>query len=242
MSEPILSVVNVTKRFGDVVAVNRVSFDVMEGEIFCLVGPNGAGKTTTLRMIAGIIEPDEGYIVFQGQRQPWSIEVRRTIAYLPEDAGVYRNLTGLEYLEIIAGLYLEGDIREVVERGVEISGLGSRVRDKIGGYSKGMKRRLLLAGALMINPKLLILDEPTAGLDVAHALTIRRMIVDYVKSSKTIAIVSSHNMLEVSYMCDRVSLINKGVIVESGTPEELLAKHKAINLEEVFVKLTTPHS
>ena len=89
MEELVLSVVNVVKRFGRVTAVNRVSFDVRTGEIFCLVGPNGAGKTTTLRIIAGILEPDEGYVVFQGMRQPWNLEVRRLIAYLPEDAGVY---------------------------------------------------------------------------------------------------------------------------------------------------------
>jgi ABC-2 type transport system ATP-binding protein len=89
MEEPVLSVVNVVKRFGRVTAVNRVSFDVRTGEIFCLVGPNGAGKTTTLRIIAGILEPDEGYVAFQGMRQPWNLEVRRLIAYLPEDAGVY---------------------------------------------------------------------------------------------------------------------------------------------------------
>ncbi len=234
----VLSVVSVVKRFGDVIAVNRVSFDVYAGEIFCLVGPNGAGKTTTLRIIAGLIEPDDGYVVFHGRRQPWGLDVKRLIAYIPEDAGVYRNLTGLEYLEIIASLYLSGGVGDAVGRAAEISGLGVRLRDRIGSYSKGMKRRLLLAGALMVNPKLLILDEPTAGLDVTHATAMRRMIVDYVKGSGASAVISSHNMLEVSYMCDRVSLINRGVIVESGSPRELLEKYKAENLEEVFVRVT----
>lgn len=234
MEEPVLSVVNVVKRFGRVTAVNRVSFDVRTGEIFCLVGPNGAGKTTTLRIIAGILEPDEGYVVFQGMRQPWNLEVRRLIAYLPEDAGVYRNLTGLEYIELIGGLY---GVRDAVERASSISGLGERLRDRSGSYSKGMKRRLLLAGALIVNPRLLVLDEPTAGLDVVHATAMRKLIVGYVKGSRASAVISSHNMLEVSYMCDRVSLINRGVIVESGSPKELLERYKASNLEEVFLEV-----
>jgi ABC-2 type transport system ATP-binding protein len=234
VEEPVLSVVNVVKRFGRVTAVNRVSFDVRTGEIFCLVGPNGAGKTTTLRIIAGILEPDEGYVVFQGMRQPWNLEVRRLIAYLPEDAGVYRNLTGLEYIELIGGLY---GVRDAVERASSISGLGERLRDRSGSYSKGMKRRLLLAGALIVNPRLLVLDEPTAGLDVVHATAMRKLIVGYVKGSRASAVISSHNMLEVSYMCDRVSLINRGVIVESGSPKELLERYKASNLEEVFLEV-----
>jgi ABC-2 type transport system ATP-binding protein len=234
VEEPVLSVVNVVKRFGRVTAVNRVSFDVRTGEIFCLVGPNGAGKTTTLRIIAGILEPDEGYVVFQGMRQPWNLEVRRLIAYLPEDAGVYRNLTGLEYIELIGGLY---GVRDAVERASSISGLGERLRDRSGSYSKGMKRRLLLAGALIVNPRLLVLDEPTAGLDVVHATAMRKLIVGYVKGIRASAVISSHNMLEVSYMCDRVSLINRGVIVESGSPKELLERYKASNLEEVFLEV-----
>lgn len=234
MEELVLSVVNVVKRFGRVTAVNRVSFDVRTGEIFCLVGPNGAGKTTTLRIIAGILEPDEGYVAFQGMRQPWNLEVRRLIAYLPEDAGVYRNLTGLEYIELIGGLY---GVRDAVERASSISGLGERLRDRSGSYSKGMKRRLLLAGALIVNPRLLVLDEPTAGLDVVHATAMRKLIVGYVKGSRASAVISSHNMLEVSYMCDRVSLINRGVIVESGSPKELLERYKASNLEEVFLEV-----
>jgi len=235
---PVLSVIDVVKRFGNVTAVNKVSFNVFAGEIFCLVGPNGSGKTTTLRIIAGVIEPDEGYVVFQNRRQPWDLDVRRLIAYLPEDAGVYRNLTGLEYLRFIAELYLTNGVKEALEKAVRISGLGERLGDKIGGYSKGMKRRLLLAGALIANPRLLVLDEPTAGLDVVHAVAMRRIIVDYVKGSGASAVISSHNMLEVSYMCDRVSLINRGVIVESGSPRELLERYKAGNLEEVFTNIT----
>ncbi|MDM7275470.1 MAG: ABC transporter ATP-binding protein, partial [Thermoprotei archaeon] len=204
-SHVVLSVRGLVKRFGSVTAVNNVSFDVRSGEVFCIVGPNGAGKTTTLRIIAGIVEPDAGEIVaFNGRVQWGSIEYRKLLSYLPEDAGVYRNLTGLDYFRFIAAMYFEdpASIGEAVERGVKLSGLGARVRDKAWDYSRGMKRRLLLAAALMVNPKLAILDEPTTGLDVTHAVEMRRTIVDYVKTTGSSAIVSSHNMLEVSYVCD----------------------------------------
>ncbi len=234
-----LSARGLVKKFGGVTAVNNVSFDVSSGEVFCIVGPNGAGKTTTLRIIAGILEPDSGDILAFGGKVQWgSIEYKRLISYLPEDAGVYKNLTGLDYLKFMASMYFDdsASIEEAVERGVKLSGLGVRVGDKAGGYSKGMKRRLLLAAALMVNPKLAILDEPTAGLDVVHSVDMRKVILGYVKTTGSSAIVSSHNMLEVSYVCDRVALINKGVIVDVGTPGELLEKYKVPNLEEAFIK------
>lgn len=235
-----LSVRGIVKRFGNVYAVRGLSFDVYPGEIFCLVGPNGAGKTTTLRILAGILEPDSGEVlVFGSKVDRRSVEYRRMIAYLPEDAGVPRTLTGLDYLEFIASIYYEDEVekREAVRRGVELSGLGDRVRDRAGSYSKGMRRRLLLAGALMVNPKIAILDEPTAGLDVAYAVAVRNTIVDYARRTGATIVASSHNMLEVEYICDRVALINQGVIVELGKPRELIEKHGVGNLEEVFVRV-----
>lgn len=237
--QAVLSVRGLVKRFGGVTAVNSVSFDVYSGEVFCIVGPNGAGKTTTLRIIAGMLEPDGGDILaFDGRVQWGSLEYRRLVSYLPEDAGVYKTLTGLDYLRFIASMYFEDSksIGEAVERGVKLSGLGARVRDKAGEYSKGMRRRLLLAAALMVNPKLAILDEPTAGLDVTYSVDMRKIIVGYVKATGSSAVVSSHNMLEVSYVCDRVTLINRGVIVDVGTPGELVKKYNAPNLEEAFIK------
>jgi len=236
----VVEVSGISKRFGAVEAVRSVSFQVGRGEIFCLVGPNGAGKTTTLRIIVGLIRPNSGFVrVFGLDPASMSVGDRRRLSYLPEDAGVYRNLSGLEYLEFVAGIYARSrdDILRIVKRGVEISGLGDRVRDKASSYSKGMKRRLALAAALMVEPELTVLDEPTAGLDVSHALAVRNMIKDYIRSSGASAIVSSHNMLEVEYLCDRVALISSGVIVEEGAPGELKAKHNAANLEEVFVRV-----
>ncbi len=234
----VLEAEGLVKRIGGVTAVRGVTFRVAPGEVYCLVGPNGAGKTTTLRMIVGLVRPDEGRVRILG-RDPaaMTLEERRAIAYLPEEAGVYRNLTGLEYLWFVASLYAGSreEAERMVERGAEISGLGEALRRRAGGDSKGMKRRLALAAALMVEPRLAVLDEPTAGLDVAHAVAVRRAIRGYVDSTGAAAVVSSHNMLEVEYLCDRVGLMSGGVIVEEGRPRELVERHGASNLEEVFV-------
>jgi ABC-2 type transport system ATP-binding protein len=167
-------------------------------------------------------------------------KVRKLISYLPEEAGAYKNLSGNEYLEFMASFYTEkrADTREMVEAAIEISGLEERLRDKVKTYSKGMKRSLLVARALMIKPKLAILDEPTSGLDVVHAYHVRKIIRDYVGEQGVTALVSSHNMLEVDFLCDRVALINRGRIIGEGTPSELKSRYEASNLEEVFVEAT----
>ncbi len=238
--EVIVEARSIAKKFGDVVAVRDVSFTVARGEVFCLVGPNGAGKTTTFRIVAGLIRPDKGFVSVLGE-DPYAMDprVRRKITYLPEDAGVYRNLTGLEYLEVVAGVYASSreESRRFLERGIQLSGLGEELRRRAGGYSRGMKRRLALAAALMVEPELAILDEPTAGLDVSHSLAVRNTIKSYVRESGSSALVSSHNMLEVEYLCDRVAIISRGVIVAEGAPGELKDEYGASNLEEVYIKI-----
>ncbi len=227
---------DIVKRFGSMEVLKGVSFEVGESEIFGLIGPNGAGKTTTLRILATILKPDSGnaWIMDHSVRSEPN-EVRRNIAYLPEDAGVYRHLTGLEFLKFMAGIY-EKD-HKCVEDGAKISGLGENLRSPMGSYSKGMKRRIILASILMIRPKVIILDEPTSGLDVIHAVHIRKTIRKFVKESRAAAVISSHNMLEVEYLCDRIALINDGRIMAEGRPEELKEEYDAENLEEVFAKL-----
>ncbi len=226
------------KRFGDFEALRGCSFNVEEGEVFGLIGPNGAGKTTTLRIIATLLKPTGGVAkVFGLDVERRADEVRQVISYLPEEAGAYRNLSGEEYLRFIASLYSE-DVEEMVEEGGRISGLGERLRDRIKTYSRGMVRRLLLAGALMVSPRLAILDEPTSGLDVIYAYEVRRLIKDYAEERGTTILLSSHNMLEVEYLCDRVALIDGGVIIEEGSPGELKESYGAENLEEVFMEAT----
>ena len=232
-----LVVKDVHKMFGEREAVKGVSFTVKEGEIFGLIGPNGAGKTTTLRMISTLLNITSGEITVYGKDVTTeSEEVRKMISYLPEDAGAYKDLTGRAYLDFMAGFFAQGeDKKAMVEKGMEIAKLGERIDSKIDTYSKGMKRRLLIARAIMFDPKLAIMDEVTSGLDVANAFEVREIIRNVAKNGTSV-IISSHNMFEVELLCERVAMINKGTIVLEGTPQELKEKYSANNLEEVFMK------
>ena len=228
---------NLVKQFGNIRALDNLSFAIKQGEIFGLIGPNGAGKTTSLRIVSTLILPTSGSMQIFGLDaviQPG--EVRKIISYLPEEAGAYPNLSGMEYLEFMAK-FAEGDTQKAIAEAVEISGLGNRLKDRAKTYSKGMKRRLLVARALMTKPRLAVLDEPASGLDVLHAYHVRQIIKQYVKDHGTTVLLSSHNMLEVEFLCNRVALLNKGKIVVEGEPAELKAKYESQNLEEVFAKV-----
>ncbi len=232
--------VDIVKVFSDIRAVDRLTVSVKCGEIFGLIGPNGAGKTTALRIAATLLLPTSGVMkIFGLEVIQEAAEVRKIITYLPEEAGAYRNLSGWEYLEFMARFNTKGkdETREMVNEAAEITGLGERLKDKTKTYSKGMKRRLLVARALMNKPKLAILDEPTSGLDVLHAFHVREIIKRYVKEHNVTVLLSSHNMLEVEHVCDRVTLINKGKVVAEGKPSELKEKFGSANLEEVFAKV-----
>jgi len=231
---------NVTKVFGSIRALDCLSFNVGAGEIYGLIGPNGAGKTTALRIVSTLLLPTSGTVkIFGMDVVKEAATVRRFISYLPEEAGSYGYLSGQEYLEFMAKFHTknENEIREMVREAAEISGLGDRLRDKTKTYSKGMKRRLLVARALMIRPKLAVLDEPTSGLDVVHAFHIREIIRRYAQEHGVTVLISSHNMLEVEHLCDRVALVNKGRIVAEGKPKELMERFDSENLEEVFARV-----
>jgi ABC-2 type transport system ATP-binding protein len=231
---------DLVKVFGNIRALDNLTFRVNEGRIYGLIGPNGAGKTTTLRIVSTLILPTSGSVrVFGHDVVREAAEVRRSITYLPEEAGAYKNLSGYEYLQFMGGFNSRDttELKQMVEDAARISGLGDRLKDRVKGYSKGMKRRLLVARALMNKPKLAILDEPTSGLDVLHAYHVREIIKQYAKEHKVTIMLSSHNMLEVEQLCDQVALVNKGKIIVEGTPSELKSKHKAANLEEVFVEV-----
>ena len=219
-----------------VYASEKVSFDVKKGEIFALIGPNGAGKTTTIRMISTLLSATEGDAVVAGHSiltEP--AKVRENITYLPDEAGAYKTMTGKGYLEFMANIYAKNpqDAKEYVERAIEMSGLGERINDKIGSYSRGMSRKLLLSRAVMSRPALAILDEPTSGLDILNAIEIRRMIKQLASEGMSF-LLSSHNMLEIEFVSDRVGIIAKGHLLEVGTSAELKEKYNANNLEEVF--------
>lgn len=235
-SDEILVVKNLRKNYGNIQALKGISFEVRRSEVFALIGPNGAGKTTALRIISTILKPDSGEVIVDSISITESPEeARKKITYLPEDAGAYKNMTGLDYLRFMASLYLDrkDEIEKAVELGIKISGLKERLNEKISTYSKGMTRKLLLARALMVKPVLAILDEPTSGLDVINAIEIRKTIKNFAKEGMTI-LLSSHNMLEVDFLSDRVAILHNGTILESGSPLELKSKYNAANLEEVF--------
>jgi len=231
---------NLVKRYGKFVALRGISFDVHEGEVFGLVGPNGAGKTTTLRILATLLLPTEGSVkVFGMDVVRDAHRVIKVIGYLPEEAGTYKNLTGYEYLEMVARIYFgKGrEAEEALELGIKIANLGSRIYDKMKTYSKGMQRRIQLARALMVRPRLAILDEPTSGLDVAQALEIRETIKRFSRELGITVVMSSHNMLEIQEICDRVAIIDRGTILEQGYVKELLSRYGVDNLEKLFVML-----
>ncbi|MFA5313898.1 MAG: ABC transporter ATP-binding protein [Methanomassiliicoccales archaeon] len=233
-----VKVTDLHKSYGDFQAVKGITFEVHEGEVFGLIGPNGAGKTTTLRLLATLLEITSGKVeIFGKDLKTEAPGIRKIISYLPEDAGAYKNMTGRQYLEFIAGFFIdEKDPVEMVKRGLEIVNLNERIDDRVETYSKGMARKLLVGRALMMEPKLAILDELTSGLDVVNAQGIRKIVRNKTKEGTTV-LLSSHNMLEVELMCDRIALINDGRIVEMGTPKDLKEKYKASNIEDVFVEV-----
>jgi ABC-2 type transport system ATP-binding protein len=237
--EQALVVENLKKSYGKLEALHGISFEVAPGEIFALIGPNGAGKTTALRVVATILQPTSGTAHVYGMDvQKDAARIREIISYLPEEAGAYKNLTGFGYLRFMAELFASDATvqREYVQRASDITGLGERLRDKIGTYSKGMTRKLLLSRAVMTRPKLAIIDEPTSGLDVVAAIDIRESIRRTAAEGMAV-LLSSHNMLEIEYLSDRVAIIDRGTIHDMGTPQGLKDKYGKANLEEVFVQV-----
>jgi ABC-2 type transport system ATP-binding protein len=232
-----IEVKNLVKSYGSIEAVKGVSFSVKDGEIFGLIGPNGAGKTTVLRVVSTLLKITSGSVKITNlDVEKDADKIRKIISYLPEDAGAYKNLTGRAYLQFIANFFDAKQHHQMVEKGIEIANLGERIDDRVDTYSKGMMRRLLVGRALMINPKLAILDEPTSGLDVINAQEIRKLIKNTAKKGTTI-LLSSHNMLEVEYLCERIALISDGRILEEGEPKTLMDKYEANNIEEVFMRV-----
>jgi ABC-2 type transport system ATP-binding protein len=232
----VLEVDGLKKYYGSLEALTGIDFHVGRGEIFALIGPNGAGKTTALRIVATLLSPSGGKVTFLGHDLKKNPEkFREKISYLPEEAGAYRNLKGLDYLKFMANFYAGSDKEadEFVEQAKAIAGLGNRLNQKAGTYSKGMTRKLLLARALMTKPAMAILDEPTSGLDVINALEVREIVKRFAREGISV-LLSSHNMLEIEFLSDRVGLIDKGRILDTGTPPGLKEKYQARNLEEVF--------
>jgi len=234
-----VEVKNLVKQYKAVTAIGGISFDFNDDEIFALIGPNGAGKSTTLRILATILQPTSGQAsIYSLDIQKDADEVRQIISYLPEEAGAYKNLSGLAYLNFMAGLFTDSKQKqkEAVDFAQEVAGLKNRLKDKINTYSKGMTRKLLLARTVMTKPQLAILDEPTSGLDVINAFEIRKIVRELSKQGMAV-LLSSHNMLEIEFLSDRLGIIYQGKIRETGRADELKKKYNAKNLEEVFLNI-----
>jgi len=232
---------NISRSFGGVQAVNGLSFETREGEIFALLGPNGAGKTTSIKMILGMLKPDSGSIFFQGnQIDPGNDNHYKTrIGYVPENCALYESLTGSEYLNFVGQLHhLDPDImRTKINRLLQLVGLGEAARKLIRDYSKGMKQRILIVSALLHDPDLLILDEPFSGLDASAVLMFKELLREEVKKEKTV-IFCSHILEVVERLVDRILVIHNGRALVTGTPDEIIRKTGHVSLDRAFNELT----
>jgi ABC-2 type transport system ATP-binding protein len=237
---PIITIKNLVKKFEDVTAIDNLNLTIHEGELFSLLGPNGAGKTTTVNILNGIIKPTRGNAIIAGfdvTKNP--DEVKKIIGVCPQDASVFPFLNARENIELFGNLHSlsKKEIEERTDKFLELLGLTEASKRKAGGYSGGMLQKLNLMMALINNPKIAFLDEPTAGMD-ARARRNTWEFIGSLKDEKKTIILTTHYIEEAERLSDRVGIIDYGRLVELGTPEELLQKHEAKNLEQVFLNIT----
>jgi ABC-2 type transport system ATP-binding protein len=231
-----ISIENLKKYYGDFPAVDDISFTVQTGEILGFLGPNGAGKTTTMKVITGYYPPTAGRVTVNDRDVVTdSLETRQMIGYLPESTPLYLDLTVSEYLHYIAELRQipEGERAERIDRITTLTGLTDRMQQPIGQLSKGYRQRVGLAQAMVHDPDILILDEPTIGLDPNQIVEIRSLIRE-IGREKTV-ILSTHILPEVQATCDRVVIINEGKIVADGTPDELQSRFEGQAMIDLLV-------
>ena len=236
-----IQVKNITKKYGSFTAVNDISFEIEEGEIVGFLGPNGAGKSTTMNMITGFIEPTSGKIIVDGyniSKKPK--KAKRQIGYMPEGVPLYTDLTVKEFVTYMAELkgVPKKERKEKVEKALEDTGLIDVKNKLTRNLSRGYKQRVSMAGALVSNPKVIILDEPTVGLDPKQVTEIRALIKNLGKEHTVI--LSSHILSEVSQICNRVIIINKGKIIAIDTPENL--EKKVVRDNIVYVTVEDPEN
>lgn len=234
-----IQVENITKKYGSFVAVDNINFEIEEGEVVGFLGPNGAGKSTTMNMITGYIEPTSGRIIVDGydiSKKPR--KAKRQIGYMPEGVPLYSDLTVKEFITYMAELkgVPKKEKKEKVQKVIKETGLTEVQNQLTKNISRGYKQRVSMAGALVSNPKVIILDEPTVGLDPKQVTEIRALIKELGKDHTVI--LSSHILSEVSQICNRVIIINKGKIVAIDTPENL--EKKVIKDNSVYVTVEDP--
>ncbi len=224
------------KNYGHQVAVNEVSFELKPGEVVGFLGPNGAGKSTTLKMLAGFLEADKGTILLNTSAVHQNAsDVKKQIGYLPESNALYQDLYVKEYLQFLTTVHSISNAAEAINAVIAQTGLQSMQHKKIAALSKGYKQRLGIAAAIIHKPKLILLDEPTAGLDPNQLIEIRALIQSL--SKDTMILFSTHILQEVTAICDRVLVLHQGKLVADEPIGQLLEKHDA-SLEDIFKMLT----
>ena len=228
MDTSVLEVSNITKQIKKNKIIKDISFDIKQGEILGFLGPNGSGKTTTLRMIVGLSKPTSGEIKICGHSiEKEYVKAMSNVGCIIEGPDLYDYMSGYKNLEML-GSMSKGVTKKDIDEAVELVGMGSRINDKVTIYSMGMKQRIGLAQALIHKPKLLILDEPTNGLDPQGIHEFREIVKDLAKEKGISVLISSHLISEVQLMCDRISIINNGSIIRNASIDEVLATGEVI--------------
>ena len=237
--ENVVEVKNIKKKYGSKEAVKGISFNIKENEILGLLGPNGSGKTTTIGMMLGLLKPSNGEILIDGKKiEENRIETLQKINFISPYIELPKKLTLKQNLIVYCKLYNVLDIKNRIEYLVEKLRLEDLLNRVTGELSSGQKNRASLAKALINNPRVLFLDEPTASLDPEIGDFVRTFLENYKKEKKISILLASHNMNEVTRLCKSILMMKDGIIIDSGSPEELINKHGRQNLEEVFLKLS----
>lgn len=238
VTSPVIEVQDLTKRFGATLAVNRVDFSVARGEILGLLGPNGAGKTTTIQLLLGLTTPTSGYInVFGMDLSKKRRQILQRVNFSSTYTHLPSNLTVWENLNVFGRLYGIKNSRKTISGLLEFFGIAHTLKRRTGELSTGQITRVNLAKALLNDPEIIFLDEPTASLDPEIASRVRDMLRRIQEEKNITVIYTSHNMFEIEIMCDRILFMSQGSIVLQGTPEEVKRQAMAGTLEEVFIRI-----
>ena len=235
-----IKLINLTKKYGKFTAVNGINLEVRSGEVFGFLGPNGAGKTTTIKMMAGLLQPTGGSVQINGfdvQKEP--LKAKFITGFIPDRPFLYEKLTATEFMHFVASLYEMKDPNKRIAELLELFGLPEWKDELIENFSHGMKQRLVMASALLHDPKVLVVDEPMVGLDPRGARLVKDLFRDLASKGVTV-FMSTHTLEIVEAMCTRVAIINKGEIIAEGSVEDLgrMARMPESHLEPIFLKLT----
>ena len=238
MNENIIEVKKLNKIYDKIIAVKDLSFVINKGKIIGLLGPNGCGKTTTIAMILGLVKPTSGEIIIKGKNlEKERINLLEKMNFISPYVELPKKLTVEENLKVYAGLYGVKNANEKIYELVNELRLNEFLKKKTGELSSGQKNRISLAKALINDPEILMLDEPTASLDPDTGDFVRSFIENYSSKTNVTILLASHNMNEVERLCDSVMMMKDGIIVDTGKSQELISKHGRKNLEEVFLKI-----